>query len=169
MKLLVMGDTHGETGLAAALIESFADADHVIHLGDCSSDARMMAFMLKRRIISVSGNCDFDSPGAGHRILKAECGDILIVHGHRENVKQGLGGLCRRAAQLGCVAAFYGHTHVARVDRVGALTLVSPGSLSWPRGGALPSYAVADTSPGGLSASVVFVTDSMAAALGVET
>ena len=83
-------------------------------------------------------------------------------------MKRGLGELCRRAAQLGCVAAFYGHTHLARVDCLGPLTLVNPGSLSWPRGGALPSYAVAGTSPDGLAASVVFVTREMEAALGVK-
>ena len=83
MKLLVMGDTHGELRLAAAVIGSFADADHVIHLGDCSADARKLSDMLGRRVISVSGNCDFDYSGEGYKILKAECGDVLIVHGHR--------------------------------------------------------------------------------------
>jgi predicted phosphodiesterase len=58
---------------------------------------------------------------------------------------------------LDCRAAFFGHTHIACVREKNGVTLVNPGSLTYPAGGANPSYALVRTRAGGLSASIVYI------------
>jgi putative phosphoesterase len=158
MKFLLMSDTHGRTGLAAAVINAVRDVDHIVHMGDMAADAARISEAAGVFIISVRGNCDGDFSNENYKIIKTACGNILVVHGHRENVKSGLQNLYYRAVELECKAAFYGHTHVARIDEKQGVTLVNPGSLSLPARGAPPSYAVAEFDEKGISASLIFVT-----------
>jgi putative phosphoesterase len=157
MKFLILSDTHRNLERAAEIIDAAKDADRIVHLGDMSADARELSRLTKREILSVNGNCDFDFSDGNYKILETECGRILLLHGHREQAKSGLLRLRRRAAELGCGAVFFGHTHIACVRKENGFTFVNPGSLTYPAAGANPSYAVAYTRPGGLSASVVYI------------
>ncbi|GHU48951.1 phosphoesterase [Clostridia bacterium] len=159
MKLLFMSDTHGRLDLAERVAKMVKNADYLIHLGDMATDAARLAQRLGREVISVRGNCDGDFFGESYKILELECGKILLVHGHRERVKSGLQNLYYRAAELGCKAAFYGHTHVAGVCEEKGILLVNPGSLGFPKLGASSSYGVAVTEGERISASVVYLTE----------
>jgi putative phosphoesterase len=163
MKFLVISDTHRSLERAEKVIAAAKDLTHIVHLGDMSADAAALSRMTKREIISVNGNCDFDFSDGNYRIITTECGNILAVHGHREHVKSGLLGLYCRAVELGCAAAFFGHTHVAGISGQNGVTLVNPGSLTYPAHGADPSYAVVCTRPDGISASIFYVDSDGAA------
>jgi putative phosphoesterase len=159
MKLLFMSDTHGRLDLAERVVKMVKNADCLIHLGDMAADADRLAQRLGREVVSVKGNCDGDFFGDSYKILELECGKILLVHGHRERVKSGLQNLYYRAAELGCKAALYGHTHVANIEEENGILLVNPGSLGYPRPGARSSYGVAIADGEGISASVVYLTE----------
>jgi putative phosphoesterase len=158
MKFLIISDTHRDISLAREIIAAAKDVDRIVHLGDMSNDADELSRLTKREIISVNGNCDFDFSDGNYRLVETECGRLLLLHGHRERVKSGLLNLYFRAVELGCAAVFFGHTHVACVCEQNGVTFVNPGSLTCPAGGAMPSYAVARTEPGGLSASIVRIS-----------
>ena len=49
-------------------------------------------------------------------------------------MKGGLGVLAKRAKELDCQLALYGHTHQAGVTEIDGVTLVNPGSLRYPFG-----------------------------------
>jgi putative phosphoesterase len=157
MKFLIISDTHRNLAHAGEIVAAAEDVDCIVHLGDMSDDAHALSRLIKREIISVNGNCDFDFSDKNYKILETECGRILLLHGHREHVKSGLLALYYRAVELGCTAAFFGHTHVAGVHAQNGVTFVNPGSLTQPVGGAKPSYAFAYTRTDGLSASIVYI------------
>jgi putative phosphoesterase len=157
MKFLIISDTHRNLARAGEIISAAEDVDRIVHLGDLSADARELSRLTGREIISVNGNCDFDFSDENYKLLESECGRILLLHGHREHVKSGLLRLYFRAVELGCAAVFFGHTHVACVLAQNGVTLVNPGSLTYPAGGANPSYAVAYTRPAGMSAEIVYI------------
>jgi putative phosphoesterase len=157
MKFLIIGDTHRNLAHATALANAAKDVDCVVHLGDMSEDARALSRLMKREILSVNGNCDFDFSDGNYKVLETECGRLLLLHGHKEHVKSGLLNLYYRAVELGCAAVFFGHTHVACVCAQNGVTFVNPGSLTYPAGGAKPSYAFAHTRSDGLSASIVYI------------
>lgn len=154
-----MSDTHGRLDLAERAVKAASGADLVVHLGDMEADGRRLAARLGVEVTSVRGNCDGDFSEGNYKILDTEGGRILLAHGHREGVKSGLMRLCYRAAELGCKAALYGHTHVARVDEAEGLLLVNPGTLGHPRLGGRPSYAVVDATREGIFASIVYMGD----------
>ena len=62
---------------------------------------------------------------------------ILIVHGHMQNVGFTRSGLFYLAEQYNCVAVCYGHTHMPAVEVANGITVLNPGSLTYPRDGSI--------------------------------
>ena len=158
MKLLIISDTHGRHDSAVKIAKTIKNLDYVIHLGDMAADAERISKKLDTKVISVNGNCDRDFSRDNYKILEAECGSILLLHGHMESVKSGLSRLLYRTLELNCVGAFFGHSHVAEIVEAEGVVLVNPGSMAYPRPGDYPSYAVAETDAKGISASIVYMT-----------
>lgn len=68
--------------------------------------------------------------------------NILIVHGHHESVNFGLQDLALKAQYSDCKVALYGHTHVAKEVSEGGYKIINPGSVSQPRCGQEPHFAI---------------------------
>jgi putative phosphoesterase len=158
LKLLIFSDTHGQSGSAVKIAKTIKNLDHIIHLGDVVADARRISDKLGVEVISVNGNCDLDFSEGNYKVLEAECGNILLLHGHKESVKSGLSKLLYRTLELNCKGVFFGHTHVAEIVEADGILLVNPGSMTYPRPGDYPSYAVAETNEKGISATIVYIT-----------
>ena len=91
----------------------------------------------------VKGNNDFFS--VLEREIELELGNhrILLTHGHYYNVSLGVEGLREEAIERGCDIAMYGHTHRPYLEQGGKVTILNPGSLSYPRQeGHRPSYMI---------------------------
>jgi putative phosphoesterase len=131
MKLIVLSDTHDARGmleLAAQHIEENG-YDRIIHLGDIRGDARWLEDRLGREVVGVAGNCDFYSRDVRELVRNFDGVKILMTHGDAYGVKRSYDRLSYRAEEMGCAAAFFGHTHQAFVGRVGGVLLVNPGTL----------------------------------------
>ena len=79
------------------------------------------------------------------REIELELGNhrILLTHGHYYNVSLGVEGLREEAIERGCDIAMYGHTHRPYLEQGGKVTILNPGSLSYPRQeGHRPSYMI---------------------------
>jgi putative phosphoesterase len=147
MKIAVFSDTHGRaSGMAAAVAKTRPDA--VIHCGDGSRDAQAIIREFPGLpVYQVAGNCDPDP--ALPLTLTIELGGvrILIAHGHSYGVRYGnLDRLAYAAEEAGARIALYGHTHKARADVVGTVTVLNPGSAGM---GAAPSWCLLDLAPNG--------------------
>ncbi|MDD5823223.1 MAG: metallophosphoesterase family protein [Firmicutes bacterium] len=144
MNILVLSDTHGNISKALELVErveTFADIDMIIHCGDFVSDAFDIEAETGIPVTSVPGNCD----GCRERFFRkvpTPAGDVLVIHGHTEDVKFGLMRLLYLAEAEECKIVCFGHTHVALNEIHEGIRLINPGSASRPRDGSKGSCAL---------------------------
>lgn len=126
MKLLVIGDTHGNTSLIKELVQKYPDMDFYLHTGDSELDPSSIA-----PFISVKGNCDY-YPFDQKYFLRTPFGHIFMRHYPyiiNEDAEE--------------VDFFiHGHTHVAKIKKEENLLILSPGSLVLPRDGTNGTYMI---------------------------
>lgn len=156
MRIVVISDSHGRTGVIDKILSAQKDAGYVFFLGDKISDIEDFEFLYPdKRFFSVSGNCDFGSlvPSVGIEIIGGA--KILYTHGHTYGVKYGLNKLKEAAKQNGYNIVLYGHTHISNTLYEDGVWFVNPGSCSAPRDGNSPSYAVIDIESSGIMPNVI--------------
>ena len=69
----------------------------------------------------------------------------FLTHGHYYNVSLDVDRLWEEAKDRGCDIAMFGHTHRPYLEEREGITLLNPGSLSYPRQeGRMPSYMIMD-------------------------
>lgn len=141
MKILLISDTHGDISRVMMILDRIRDIDCIVHCGDHQSDAWTLEDCTGIPVTCVAGNCD----GGGlsdRKVLETPAGRLLITHGHMEGAGFTYNNLIYAAEEQDCVAVCFGHTHVPVCEDCGGIWLVNPGSLTHPRGGSAPSYAV---------------------------
>lgn len=139
MILAVFSDTHGSTaGMAAAVRR--VNPDILVHLGDHIRDTAVLEREFPDLPLhAVPGNCDFAAREPDPDIFFAGPVKVFATHGHRYSVKLGLDGLLNAAHFSGAGLVLYGHTHIARIDYYGGMTVVNPGTSGL---GPQPSFAL---------------------------
>lgn len=144
MKILVVSDTHGNEDNLSRVLEEVGMPDHLIHLGDAESGEGRIRDMVQCPVHIVAGNCDFFSDLPTTEIVEIGDQRILITHGHYYYVSVGIRDLVEDARANDCNVAMFGHTHRPFLDQSdGDVTVLNPGSLSYPRqDGRRPSYAL---------------------------
>ena len=159
-RILLFSDSHGVFAAMQALRARVeADApDLVCFLGDAlyhgprngvpldyDTKASAEAFnAMAERIVAVRGNCDAEIdqymlsfPMLGtYATVVADDVRLFLSHGHLWGPDEQLPPL-----PAGAIVAT-GHTHVPTVERVHGLWCLNPGSISIPKGGSEPSYAL---------------------------
>ena len=158
-KLLIASDIHGSAWYCRKLLQALEreETERMLLLGDilyhgprndlpreyAPKDVIAMLNPLKERIVSVRGNCEaeVDQMVLDFPVLADYClmpvGDHMMfcTHGHiynEENLPPMMPG----------DILLYGHTHVPRAEKVLDKWMLNPGSVSIPKGGSVPSYAV---------------------------
>lgn len=143
MRVLIVSDTHGDHDNLEIVLKQEEAFDLMIHLGDSEVGLKELKCLVDCPIEIVAGNMDRDSLLPLEKIIEVEGYRIMICHGHRANVNAGLLKLEYMAREQEVDLVMYGHTHVPYLDENEDLTIVNPGSLSYPRPwGARPSYAI---------------------------
>lgn len=150
MKILIVSDTHGREENMKKVLAREGMPDHVIHLGDSEDSGVNMSKMLTCPLHIVAGNCDFFSDLPRVDFVELDGHRIMMTHGHYHYVTFDTGELAEEARLNDCDVAMFGHTHRPLLDRSDeTLTILNPGSLSFPRQeGRRPSYAVMETGRG---------------------
>jgi len=154
MKVIVISDTHGNFPLALRACEQSEPLDAAIHLGDGDNgnDADLLAQFLGIDLIRVAGNCD---PGSSSpREILWECNGkrLLLAHGDRYGVKNGMGRLEQRGLEAGADAVLFGHTHCATITTLSGMLFVNPGTLM--KSGTPTTFAILEISSTGIEASL---------------
>lgn len=132
-RILIVSDSHGRNENVRKAIKKAGKIDMMIHLGDIGYDYLEVEHMSGVPTYMVAGNNDY---GMGLRdMLMFYIGShkVLAVHGHRYNVHFGPDLLVYKALENNCDIAMYGHTHVPFLDEDGDVTVLNPGSLTYPR------------------------------------
>ena len=119
----------------------------LIHLGDAEgSEDRIETWCREQnencQVHMILGNNDFFQSGEGkgdfHWRLQG-----FLTHGHFYSVSVGTERLADEARDRKVQIAMFGHTHKPCLDIRSDLTILNPGSLSFPRqDGRKPSYMI---------------------------
>lgn len=128
--VVVLSDTHGNAGGIEGLDNILSESDYIIHLGDTSADGARIARKYPGKTYLINGNCDAMRCGENELVIEIEDIRIFATHGHLYSVKSNLSKLAKRAKELKCKLALYGHTHRAGEEETDGVTLINPGTLS---------------------------------------
>lgn len=133
MRVLVVSDTHGRhRNLDRALNES-GDIDVFIHLGDVEGGEDYINAVIECEKHIVRGNNDFfsDLPREDEFWLGGH--KVFITHGHAYYVSLDPEYIFEEGQARKADIIMYGHTHKPFFEQKEGITLLNPGSLSFPR------------------------------------
>jgi len=144
MRILIISDSHETKNPITKAIENEPTANILIFLGDGEKGfLEVAAVYPEKKFYYVQGNCDFDSNLKNDEVIEIENKKILITHGHKYDVKNGLSKLLKEAKIKNADIVLYGHTHIPSANKTNGLYMMNPGSVSNPNEG-LPTYGVID-------------------------
>lgn len=141
LKALIVSDNHKNLESLKELVDIYEEEiDLWLHCGDSEF---MKDHVIWDYFKTVKGNMDIDYSLQSHQLLKFGDQNILLIHGHQQRVGFTFERLNELAEKEGANIVFYGHTHIARVDKVDGKYFINPGSITQPRGSLrLGSYAI---------------------------
>ena len=143
MKILIVSDTHGHERNLKRVIEKVGPVDTFIHLGDIEGHEDYIEALADCPVHMVSGNNDFFSDLPREEEIQLGTYRVLLTHGHYYGVSVGTDRLKEEARARNIDIVMYGHTHRPESDRDAQVTVLNPGSLSYPRQwGRKPSYMI---------------------------
>lgn len=145
MKVLIVSDTHKRNDNFFRVLELTAPVDLVIHCGDIEGSEYAISAGAGCPVEMVAGNNDFFSELPTEREIEIAGYRIWITHGHNYYVSMGTEHIRQEAGVRGVDIVFFGHTHRPLIDMEDDITLINPGSISYPRqDGRKPSYVLMD-------------------------
>ncbi len=143
MRVLIVSDTHGRHENLEEILGREPRVDLMIHLGDVEGGEEYISELVECPLEIVAGNNDFFSDLEREKELKIGQYKALITHGHYYYVAMGIEDLRKEAQGRGMDMAMFGHTHRPFLDYSKGITMLNPGSVSYPRqDGHKPSYAI---------------------------
>lgn len=143
MKILIVSDTHKKHDNLVRILEQEENIDLMIHLGDSEGYEDYIAELAGCPLEIVSGNNDFFTDLDREKVLEVGKYQVLITHGHYYYVAMGLEDLRKEALGRGMDIVMFGHTHRPYLNSSKGVTMLNPGSVSYPRQeGHKPSYAL---------------------------
>ena len=143
MKILIVSDTHGQEKNLEEVLEKESPIDALIHLGDLEGGEDFINTHVSCPAYLVSGNNDFFCSLPREREITLGNSKVLLTHGHYYYVSLGVEELRRQAASRDYQVVMFGHTHKPYFETKDGVTILNPGSLSYPRQeGSRPSYMI---------------------------
>lgn len=145
MKILIVSDTHRHNRNFIEVIDKVGPVDMVIHCGDVEGSEKLIADASGCIVHIVQGNNDFWSNIPKEEEFMIGNYRVWLTHGHNYYVYMNYETIKQEARDRGADIVMCGHTHKPVVDISHDLTLINPGSLSYPRQeGRRPSYVLMD-------------------------
>ena len=131
MRILVVSDSHGRNDYVERAVEQAERTGYIdvlIHLGDVEDDVEELRSLIDGDTYIVAGLALPD-----HLTVNL-CGkQIFLTHGHRYMVNYDLNRLGLFGTMNHMDIVMFGHTHYPYLDRGDDITLLNPGSLTYPR------------------------------------
>lgn len=133
MRILIVSDTHGHDKNLEIVLEKVGKIDCFIHLGDVEGHENYIEQLVGCPVHMVAGNNDFFSylPREKEFILGKY--HVFITHGNNYGVSLETSRLKSEAIYRKADIVMYGHTHRPEIEIQDNLTILNPGSLSYPR------------------------------------
>ncbi len=146
MRILAFSDIHGNPFSVENAILIHPEASAVIFLGDGERDFdRLLHLLDGKKVYSVCGNCDLSSTLPDELFETIGGIKILLMHGHKYNVKYGDGAAVDRAKKINARILLYGHTHSPVTRYEDGLYIMNPGAAMFG------NYGIIDITPDGIA------------------
>lgn len=133
MRILVISDSHGRNDDIEGVLEQVGPIDAMIHCGDVERGDEYIRSLTPAPVYMISGNNDWNLDLPSQLFIELGGYKILIVHGHQFYVYSGVQYLREYALEVGADVVMYGHTHQPFIEIEENITILNPGSLSYPR------------------------------------
>ncbi len=141
MKILIVSDTHRRNENFFRTLDKVAPVDLVVHCGDIEGSERLIEEAAGCPVQMVRGNNDFISPMPREVEFMIGKYKVFLTHGHNYCVYMNYETIKQEARDREADIVMCGHTHKPVIDIEKNLTLLNPGSMSYPRQeGRRPSY-----------------------------
>lgn len=142
-KILIVSDTHGYNETLWQVIKKEKPFDKLVHCGDFEGSPSMLEAQVDCDVHIVAGNNDF---GGGLRpMCTFSIGrhKVVLVHGHKYRLWSDLSSLSYLAMENDADIVMFGHLHIPVVETIDGITLINPGSLTYPRQSPhVPTYII---------------------------
>lgn len=143
MRILIVSDTHRRNENFLQVIETENPFDLVIHCGDVEGSEYVISQAAGCPVEFVQGNNDFFSDLPREKELTIGNYKVWVLHGHNYYVSMNYETIKNEALDRGVDIVMCGHTHRPVIETDGNLTIINPGSLSYPRQeNRRPSYVI---------------------------
>lgn len=141
IRIGVFSDSHGFKEQLQKAVALAGQIDLAIHCGDGGEDLEAVLAPEIPRLI-VRGNCDLRSHYPEEILHRVAEHTIMIVHGHRYDVKFDYNRLFYKGLESSANIVLFGHTHVAEIIDNKEIILMNPGSVVRPTLGGKPSFGI---------------------------
>lgn len=143
MKILIVSDTHRSNANFLKVVEKTAPLDMVVHCGDVEGSELLISEAAGCPVEMVQGNNDFFSDLPREKEFMLGQYKVWLTHGHNYYVSMNNEMIKLEARMRDVDIVMCGHTHKPLVDIGEEVTLVNPGSISYPRqDNRKPSYII---------------------------
>ena len=132
-KILIISDTHRRCMGLKDVLSRVGHVDMLIHLGDVETQEKLIEQMAGCPCIFVAGNNDYFSRLPKEEEIWIGKYKVFLTHGHLYRVSMTTSLVREEALSRDCRIAMFGHTHRPLIERSPEITLINPGSLSYPR------------------------------------
>ena len=133
MKILIVSDTHGRHRNLEEVLDREGPIDMLVHLGDVEGGEDYICALADCETHIIAGNNDFFSDLSREQEFFIGKYRVFITHGHSYYVSMGTKELKKEARRRGVDIVMYGHTHVPYIEIGDDVTILNPGSISYPR------------------------------------
>lgn len=143
MKILVVSDTHGHSSELVQVLRKVKPIDCLIHCGDVEGQENYIRGIAECPCYMVKGNNDFFCDLPREEVFQLGNYKVMVTHGHMYGVSMDTSMLEEEARNRGVQIVMFGHTHRPFLEQKEDITILNPGSLSYPRqAGRKPSFLV---------------------------
>jgi len=133
MRVLIVSDTHRYNKNYLDLIERLKPLDMIIHCGDVEGSEYTLKEAAECPVMMISGNNDFFTPLPKELEFSIGKYKVWVTHGQYYGVYLGTSRIIEEARSRGVDIVCFGHTHVPVLKQEEGLTVINPGSISYPR------------------------------------
>lgn len=150
MKILIVSDTHRYNINFLKVVDKTGPLDLVVHCGDVEGSEFVIEQAAGCPVEMVQGNNDFFSELPKEKEFMIGRYKVWLTHGHNYYIAMNSDVIKQEAIQREVDIVMCGHTHKPVVDIGSNITLINPGSISYPRQeNRKPSYIIMEIDSAG--------------------
>ena len=138
-----MSDSHRYNNNLLTVLEQTGPYDMMVHCGDVEVSEHIISEAAGCPVMMIQGNNDFFSNLPKEQEFMIGQYKVWLTHGHHYYISMNTETIKQEARAREVDVVMCGHSHKPMIDIENDLTLINPGSISYPRQeNRKPSYII---------------------------